>query len=109
MRLSKFILSNIEQILQEWESFASTLLPEKNFAQTTFRDNAAEILAAIAKEMETVQSATQQAAKSKGDGPKQKTTALQKRMVAIDSAKGLIKSKGYRSSVLFEPPLFGSG
>ena len=28
MRLSKFILSNLEEILSEWESFASTVLPE---------------------------------------------------------------------------------
>ena len=31
MRLSKFILSNLEEILTEWESFASTVFPENQF------------------------------------------------------------------------------
>ena len=70
MRLSKFILSNLEEILSEWEAFARTILPEKKFDSTALRDHAAEILATIAEDMETPQTALQQGEKSKGRGQK---------------------------------------
>ena len=70
MRLSKFILSNLEEILTEWESFASSVLPGKRFAKAMLRDDAAEILTTIAKDMETPQTATQQTLKSKGRRPR---------------------------------------
>jgi hypothetical protein len=43
MLLSKFIVSNVEEIVTEWESFASTMLPEKQFDRATLRDDAADI------------------------------------------------------------------
>ena len=70
MRLSQFILSNLEAILTEWESFASTVLPGKEFDKAMLRNDAAEILKTIAKDMETSQTAAQQSVKSKGRGPK---------------------------------------
>ena len=70
MRLSKFILSNLEEILKEWESFASTVLPGKQFDKAMLRNDAAEILKTIAGEMETPQTEAQQTVKSKGRGPK---------------------------------------
>jgi signal transduction histidine kinase len=70
VRLSKFILSNLEEILTEWESFASTVLPGKQFDKAMLRDDTAEILKTIARDMETPQTAGQQAAKSKGRGAK---------------------------------------
>ena len=70
MRLSQFILSNLEEILKEWESFASTDLPEKQFDKAMLRDDAAEMLTTIAKDMETPQTAAQQTVKSKGRGPR---------------------------------------
>lgn len=70
MRLSQFILSNLEAILTEWESFASTVLPGKEFDKAMLRNDAAEILKTIAKDMETSQTAAQQTVKSKGRGPK---------------------------------------
>ena len=70
MRLAKFILSNLEQILTEWESFASTVLPGKKFDKATLRDDAAEMLTAIAEDMETPQTSAQQTVKSEGRGPK---------------------------------------
>jgi signal transduction histidine kinase len=106
MRLSKFILSNIEQILQEWESFASTLLPEKHFAQTTLRDNAAEILAAIAKDMETPQTSAQQAAKSKDHGPKTEngssaqTTGGDRLGQGFNQVQGLSEFRALRATVI---------
>jgi hypothetical protein len=55
MRLSEFILSNLEEILTEWESFASTVLPERKLDKLALRDDAEEILKAISMEMETPQ------------------------------------------------------
>jgi signal transduction histidine kinase len=72
MRLSQFILSNLESILAEWESFASTILPESKFDKITLRDAAGEILKAIANDIETTQTASQQAEKSKGYGVRTK-------------------------------------
>src|SRR5918995_5810464 len=69
MRLSKFILSNLEEIVTEWESFASTVLPEKQLDRAALRNDASQMLTTIARDMETPQSASQQSAKSKGLGP----------------------------------------
>ena len=70
MRLSQFILSNLEVIRAEWESFASTVLPKSNFDELALRDEADEILKTIANDMETPQTASEQAEKSKGRGPR---------------------------------------
>jgi signal transduction histidine kinase len=70
VRLSQFILSNLEEILKEWESFASTVLPGKQFDKAMLRNDAAEILKTIAKDMETPQTSAQQTVKSEGRGPK---------------------------------------
>jgi RsbT co-antagonist protein rsbRD N-terminal domain len=69
VRLSQFILSNLEEILREWEAFASTVLPGKQFERAMLRNDAAEILETIATDMETPQTASQQTVKSKGRGP----------------------------------------
>ncbi|MPZ78809.1 MAG: hypothetical protein GEU77_20090 [Deltaproteobacteria bacterium] len=68
--MSKFILSNLEEILTEWDSFAGTILPGKQLDTAKLRNDAAEILTTIARDMETPQTAKQQATKSKGGGPK---------------------------------------
>ena len=70
MRLSEFILSNLEQILTEWEAFADTILPERHLDQTALRDDAAEMLRTIAHEMEEAQTSQQQTAKSQGLAPR---------------------------------------
>jgi signal transduction histidine kinase len=70
VRLAKFILSNLEQILTEWESFASTVLPGKQFDKAMLRDDAAEMLTTIAKDRETPQTSAQQTVKSEGRGAK---------------------------------------
>lgn len=58
----------MEELLSEWESFAQTLLPAgKTLNQAALRDDAENLLRAIARDMETAQSPTQQALKSKGD------------------------------------------
>jgi signal transduction histidine kinase len=70
MHLSKFIITNLEEIIAEWESFASTVLPEKQFDRVALRDDAAQILSTIAQDMETPQTASEQTEKSQGLKPK---------------------------------------
>lgn len=70
MRLSEFIVSNLEEILAEWESFASSIIPEKNLNKLTLRNDAEHILRAIAMDMESSQTAVEQAEKSKGRAPR---------------------------------------
>jgi len=70
MRLSKFIMTNLEEVVTEWESFASTVLPEKQFDSAALRNDAAQILSTIARDMEKPQTASQQTKKSQGLGPK---------------------------------------
>ena len=60
MRLSQFILSNLKMIIDEWEHFAATLLPEAKLKGLALRNEADKILKAIALDMETAQSSTQQ-------------------------------------------------
>ena len=55
MRLSEFILSNLDEILKEWESFARTILPAKNLDKLALIDHAPEILKTIALDMEAQQ------------------------------------------------------
>src|SRR6185437_14764931 len=67
MRLPKFIRDHMEEILSDWESFAETLLPAgKTLNKAALRDDAENLLTAIALDMETVQSPSEQALKSKG-------------------------------------------
>jgi len=67
VRLSKFIQDHMEEILSDWESFAQTLLPAgKTLNKAALRDDAENLLRAIALDIETAQSPAQQALKSKG-------------------------------------------
>ncbi|TNB81449.1 HAMP domain-containing histidine kinase [Pseudomonas sp. Fig-3] len=70
MRLSKFILGNLEPILQEWERFARTIGTSKQALDSTgLRYHAEFILRAIALDIDTPQSASEQVEKSQGLGP----------------------------------------
>jgi len=77
MRLSSFIIENIETILQEWEEFAATLVPaaQKN-NDVMLRDHANKMLRTIAADLARPQTAHEQAEKSKGhdDSPSAKET-----------------------------------
>src|SRR6185312_6839366 len=57
VRLSKFILAELEHILGEWEHFARTLMPPAASVDR-LRDHAREILVNIAQDMEAPQSAS---------------------------------------------------
>lgn len=70
MRLSDFIRNDIDAILAEWEAFAATLLPAAAVLNSlALRDHAPHILEAVAKDLDTPQTALEQSEKSKGRAP----------------------------------------
>jgi signal transduction histidine kinase len=70
MRLADFIDANMQPILAEWESFASSLLPAAaELDAAALRDHAEEMLHAMAKDLRTPQSSAEQSAKSQGRAP----------------------------------------
>ena len=67
MRLSQFINEHLEEILVEWEAFASSLLsPGQVMTSLALRDHATQVLTAIAEDIESNQSDLEQQYKSKG-------------------------------------------
>lgn len=77
MRLSAFILQNMEPILQEWEDFARALgAVTESMDAKALRDHAKQILREVAADLETYQSDAQQEAKSKGNAPLSASVAL---------------------------------
>ncbi|WP_411390464.1 sensor histidine kinase [Pseudomonas sp. MPB23] len=70
MRLSEFIALHADLIVDEWEQFAQTLTPAADtLNRVQLRDHAHSILLAAARDMDTRQSASEQAAKARGEGP----------------------------------------
>ena len=69
MRLARFILDNLEAILQEWENFARSLTPGTEMSIADLRDDAERMLRFIAADMETEQTWQQEFAKATGHGP----------------------------------------
>lgn len=69
LRLSDFILDHLETVLQAWEEFARTIEPPAfDMDSTQLRDHASDMLKEIAADLNTQQSAFEQAEKSKGRG-----------------------------------------
>lgn len=66
VKLSMFIRQNKDSVLGEWEAFARTLMRGSSVDVAVLRDHAATMLDAIAADIESPQSAAQQADKSKG-------------------------------------------
>jgi len=77
MRLSDFIVSEADRIVDEWEQFARALTPDEDLDRVTLRDHARAILLAAARDMTTAQTLSEQVAKAKGEGP-EKTPSLNK-------------------------------
>jgi signal transduction histidine kinase len=70
MRLAQFIGDNLEKILAEWEAFAASLnVAGQPMTSLALRDHARQILLAIAEDIESNQTAVEQAYKSKGFVP----------------------------------------
>lgn len=67
VKLSRFIIEEMETILEEWDAFAQTLTPAATkMTDSALRDHARQILQTIAKDIEAEQTPHQQTEKSKG-------------------------------------------
>jgi len=67
MRLADFILRDMESILVQFEEFAGSLLPAaQQLDPDELRDDAQQILQAVAEDLSTVQTREEQAEKSRG-------------------------------------------
>lgn len=67
MKLSEFLVTNREPIMEEWVSFARSCTPASGGMDLeALRDHASEMLSAIAKDLRTTQSSKEQSDKSKG-------------------------------------------
>jgi signal transduction histidine kinase len=67
MRIARFIHSNMEAILTEWDAFAATLTPAASvMTAQELRDHARQILQTIALDVSTPQTTEEQEEKSKG-------------------------------------------
>jgi signal transduction histidine kinase len=74
MTLSRFITENMEAIVKEWQTFAMTMEPAAStMSALALRDHAKAILLAIAKDIDSSQTAAAQADKSKGLAPGRST------------------------------------
>ena len=70
MKLSDFIRSHTNEIVQEWENFARTCLPAAGtMDDARLRDHVVELVAFIADDMDSPQSYFEQAEKGQGRGP----------------------------------------
>ncbi len=70
MRLAQFIMHEMESILAEWEAFAVSIAsPHAKMSPRALRDHAEQILQAVALDLETPQTASEQRAKSTGNAP----------------------------------------
>ncbi len=68
MRLSEFIVQNVDRIVDEWEQFATTITPAaENMDSIELRDHAKAILLAASRDMNTAQTASEQQAKAEGE------------------------------------------
>ncbi|MFA0997580.1 MULTISPECIES: sensor histidine kinase [Pseudomonas syringae group] len=76
MRLSGFILENIEPIVKEWADFARTMsTPGEPLDASALRDHAGQMLQAIAADLMTRQSSQEQVDKSQGQVVSEEDTA----------------------------------
>lgn len=76
MRLSDFIVQHVDRIVDEWELFAKSIAPAADsMSRLELRDHAKSILLAASRDMQTAQTASEQVAKAKGEGP-EKTPSL---------------------------------
>ncbi|MES2898886.1 MAG: HAMP domain-containing sensor histidine kinase [Pseudomonadota bacterium] len=106
MRLARFILGNLDPILQEWEEFAETLLPLRDADRIELRDHAKEVLNVIANDLDSPQCESESVAKSKGLAPAAGAdTAAEVHAVArmasgLNSDQVMAEFRALRSSVL---------
>lgn len=107
MRLSDFILDNLEPILQAWEEFARSVdTPMPALDPQGLRDHAEYILTNVALDMQTVQTPQEQIDKSHGLGPviedrsAAQTHAITRLMAGFTLDQMVSEYRALRSSVL---------
>lgn len=69
MTLSQFITENMEAIVAEWAAFAMTMGPASTMSALSLRDHARPILLAIARDLQSDQTPSEQTEKSHGLSP----------------------------------------
>jgi signal transduction histidine kinase len=109
MRLSSFINENTKVIIKEWENFAKTLMPAAdNMSQLQLNDHIDQLLFFIAKDIESVQSSSQEIEKSHGESDnsaEQKDSAAEMHAdLRQDSGFGIVQMvaeyRALRSSIV---------
>ena len=107
MLLTRFLQDNLELILVEFEAFARTQALAGGMTDLALRDHAADILLAIAADMDTAQSEPQRKAKSEGLAPKaagRETSAAahgaMRQMVGFDLTQVSAEYRALRATVL---------
>ena len=109
MRLSDFILRDMEAILAQWEAFAATQLPAAtSMKPLALRNHAQQILQAVATDLSTSQTDEAQAQKSMGRAPKlidapetaAQTHALLRAQSGFDINQLAAEYRALRASVL---------
>jgi len=106
MRLSTFILDNLEAILQEWENFAKSLHPNAAADTIELRDHAEDMLRVIAADLASEQTEQQSIDKSLGralraDGQSMAEIHAETRLVAGFTIDQLVAEyRALRASVL---------
>ncbi|WP_426143239.1 ATP-binding protein [Pseudomonas sp. DWP3-1-2] len=107
MRLSDFILENLEPILQAWEDFARTIqTPDAALDRAGLRDHAEQMLRAIVVDLQTKQTEQEQTAKSQGKGPQDQnetpaeTHAVTRLMAGFTIDQMVSEYRALRTSVL---------
>ncbi|MFN3357275.1 MAG: ATP-binding protein [Pseudomonas sp.] len=107
MRLSDFILSNLEPILQDWEDFAATIqTPGIALDQEGLRDHAAQMLHAIVEDLRTKQTMQERLDKAQGLAPQQdtetpaETHAVTRLMAGFSIDQMVSEYRALRTSVL---------
>lgn len=108
VRLSDFILANLEPIMQAWEDFARTIEPPAlTMDDTELRDHATLMLRAIALDLTMPQSGLERHEKSQGRAPDAKEdtaaeTHAEARLLSGYSVEQLVSEyRALRSSVLY--------
>ncbi|MDM0110548.1 sensor histidine kinase [Variovorax sp. J22R133] len=107
MRLSQFIQANIEEIMEDWEAFARTMIPPaETMSVIELRDHAHDILLDIASEMDSNQSEDQREAKGKGLAPQSAKASFSsvhgklRHSVGFDVSQVSAEYRALRASVL---------
>ncbi|MBV4484525.1 sensor histidine kinase [Pseudomonas sp. SWRI153] len=107
MRLSDFILENLEPILQAWEDFARTIeTPGAELDSTALRDHAEQMLQAIVLDLRTRQTSREQVAKAQGQAPRDdeetaaETHAVTRLMAGFTIDQMVSEYRALRTSVL---------